>query len=332
MDGFIQSLWKELYLALLNNNDNYDYFMEVADNLHDDLLWWKNNILVAINPIRDQHYELEIYTDASTTGWGAACGNNKTGGLWAATERVNHINYLELLAAYFGLMTYANNKRECDILLRVDNTTAISYINRMGGVQYPHLNKITREIWNLCEERKIFIFASYIRSSLNVEADSESRKLNIDTEWELGSQEFARIGHRFGEPRIDLFASRINAKCALYISWKKDPFAYNIDAFTMDWSQFYFYAFPPFSLILRTLKKIVSDKATGIVIVPQWPSQPWYPLYMSLRVKETIIFPPSKYLLSSPFRQTHPLHRHLSLVACVLSGRGFVDNAYLKRL
>lgn len=325
-----KALERAKYLALLKNNDDYDAFMEVPDNLYDDLLWWTNHILVAVNPIRNQNYDSEIFTDASLTGWGAACGNEKTGGHWTATERSNHINYLELLAVYFGLKSFANNKRDCNILLRVDNTTAISYLNRMGGVQYPHLNQITRQIWEWCEERNIFIFASYIRSSLNTEADGESRKLNIDTEWELNLREFDKIVYNFGKPSIDLFASRINAKCPIYMSWKRDPFAFNIDAFTVDWAQFYFYAFPPFALILKTLNKIVSDKATGIVVVPHWPSQPWYPLYKALCIKEILTLPPSKYLLTCPFRSTHPLHRHLSLAACVLSGKDFGSSSCQK--
>lgn len=327
-----KSLERAKYLALLKNNDNYDAYMYIPDNLCDDLYWWKNNILLAVGKIRDHNYDIELFTDASMTGWGAACGTESTGGHWTNTEQKNHINYLELLAVYFGLKSFADDKKDCQILLRVDNTTAISYLNRMGGVQYPHLNQLASKIWSWCEKRRIFVFASYIRSSLNTEADSESRKMNIDTEWELGHRQFEEITQCFGEPCIDLFASRINTKCRLYISWKRDPFAYNIDAFTVDWSQFYFYAFPPFALILKTLNKIVADKATGIVVVPKWPSQPWYPFFMSLRIKEIVIFPPSKYLLSSPFRSTHPLHQHLSLVACVLSGKDSGSSKYLNPL
>lgn len=327
-----KSLERAKYLALLKNNDNYDAYLNLPDNLQEDLHWWKNNLLVAVNPIRQQNFNLEIYTDASTSGWGAACGSETTGGFWSSSERSSHINCLELLAIYFGLKSFANNKKNCDILVRVDNTTAISYVNRMGGVQYPHLNSIAKKIWNWCEERKIHIFASYIRSSLNVEADRESRNLNVDTEWELGSREFNNITLNFGVPSIDLFASRTNTKCPLYMSWKRDPFAYNIDAFTLDWSKFFFYAFPPFALILKTLNKIVFDKATGIVVVPHWPSQPWYPLFRSLCVEKILIFPPSKNLLTSPFRSTHPLHRHLSLAACVLSGKDSGDNQYQNRL
>lgn len=85
-----------------------------------------------------------FFSDASKTGWGAACGKDRANGKWSKNEKTLHINYLEILAAYFGLMVFAKNLRDCQILLRIDNTTAISYINKMGGVRFPHLTDITR--------------------------------------------------------------------------------------------------------------------------------------------------------------------------------------------
>lgn len=56
-----------------------------------------------------------------------------------------HINYLELKAAFFGLECFAKNLSHCDILIRIDNTTAIAYINNMGGIQFPNLSKIAKQ-------------------------------------------------------------------------------------------------------------------------------------------------------------------------------------------
>lgn len=317
---YTKSIERAKYLALLNNND-YDRTMEVPNYLREDLIWWEHNILLTYNPIRTFNYALEIFTDASTTGWGAACRSEKIGGFWTVEERLHHINYLELLAALFGLKSFASSYSNCEILMRIDNTTALSYINRMGGVQYPHLNKITRDIWQWCEKRNIFVFASYIKSSQNKDADMESRNLNIDTEWELSSAAFNKIVEKFGRPQIDLFASRLNAKCDKYISWKRDPYAYNIDAFTVKWDKYFFYAFPPFSLILKSLQKIVNEEATGIIVFPYWPSQPWFPMLKQLTVSKIVTFPPSRTLLSSAFSELHPLHRQLSLAATILSGK-----------
>jgi hypothetical protein len=53
----------------------------------------------------------------------------------------------------------------------------------------------------------------------------------------------------------------------------------------------YFYAFPPFCVILRTLKKIIHDKAQGTLVVPYWPSQPWFPLLEKLTTDRIILEP-----------------------------------------
>ena len=42
------------------------------------------------------------------------------------------------------------------------------------------------------------------------------------------------------------------------MSWKPDPQACAVDALSVSWKDIYFYAFPPFSMILKVLQKIQS--------------------------------------------------------------------------
>lgn len=231
-----------------------------------------------------------------------------------------------------ALKCFAEDSSNCEILLRIDNTTAIAYVNKMGGVQYLGLDKVAKDIWRWCEERNIWLFASYIRSKDNVEADQGSRIQNIDTEWELAEYAFTKIENAFGVPEIDLFASRSNTKCSRFCAWQRDPEAHSIDAFTLDWARWKFYAFPPFALILRVLRKLIDDRAEGIVVVPYLPTQPWYPLFRSILVGEPIMFEPSANLLLSPCRsQVHPLATKLALVAERLSARPTDGKMFQKR-
>ena len=301
------------FLALSRNNNNYDSVMSLSLD---------NSLLVSSgNSIETVDYFMKIFSDASRTGWGAVCGSQKTHGFWSESEKEFHINYLELKSAFFGLQCFAKDIRKVNILLRIDNTTAIAYINRMGGIQFENLNRLTKEIWQWCEVRDISVFASYISSEDNCEADFESRRLEPETEYEISSFAFNKITEFFQIPDIDLFASRTNHKCIRYVSWKKDPGSETIDAFTLNWKDFYFYAFPPFSIILKVLRKIRKDKAQGIVVIPDWPAQPWYPLFQSMLAAEPLIFNPNKHLLISCDIQQHPLWRSLSLVVGRLSGR-----------
>lgn len=230
--------------------------MKLPATLSSDFFWWKSHISDAVNTIKQQKYALEIFSDASLTGWGVTCNGETTYGAWDKSERNAHINYLELVAAYYALRCFATTKYDCEILLRIDNTTAIANINRMEGIQYPHLNSIARKIWQWCERRGLWITASDIASKENVEADQGSRTINIDTEWELAPWAFQTIVREFGVPEIDLFASRNNKKCKKFCSWHRDLEAFCVDAFTMEWTEYNFYVFPPFALVLRVLRKI----------------------------------------------------------------------------
>lgn len=118
-------------------------------------------------------------------------------------------------------MPFTDKIHNTEILMRIDNTTTIACMNKMGSVQYPNFNEVTREIWQWCERRRLFIFASYINSKDNCEADELSRQKFKDTEWELADYAFKNIIDALGQPEVDLFASRNNAKC--FVSWKNDP-------------------------------------------------------------------------------------------------------------
>lgn len=251
-------------------------------------------------------------------------------GYWNESEKQEHINYLELLAAYNVLQSFGKNISSCEVLLRVDNTTAVSYINRMGGVKYIRLNTISRKIWDWAEKHQIWIYASYINTKDNIQADSASRNLKIDTEYELNQNIFNNICSQLGQPKIDLFANQLNRKCTSYVSWMPDPGSLHVNAFTIPWNKWFFYAFPSFSLVPRVLSKIQTDKAKGIVVVPFWPSQFWWPLFMSLSVDKPLTIQPDESLLVSPFISSHPLWKNLSLAVVVLSGEYSSTEAFQK--
>lgn len=210
--GFIhcKQLERQKYLVLKFNGGDYEGKIWITESMLEDFNWWKKNAIIGSNPIRTQNYSIEIFSDSSLSGWGCFCNDARAFGFWNRQERKNHINYLELLAAFFALKCFASELSQCEVLLRLDNNTAIAYVNKAGGVQFPHLSELSRKIWNWCEERKIWIRASYIPSAENVEADKASRIVNTDSEWELSHTVFEQIKKQFGPFSVDLFASRLN--------------------------------------------------------------------------------------------------------------------------
>jgi len=305
--------------SLSDHHGNFEAKITLSKECLFDIDWWLRNSQNSSTPVRVDVFSHTMFTDASKTGWGAVCGSQRAGGAWKSSQSSNSINYLELLAVYYGLRSFFNNSHNLQLLLRIDNTTAICYINRMGGVKHRSLNILARKIWQWCEARQLWINATYITSRDNFNADKESRRL-YSAEWSLDSFSYNLIITNLGyTPKIDLFASTSNYKCPMFVSWRPDPYAWAVDAFTIPWNHLEFYAFPPFSLILRVLQKIISDHATGILIVPLWPTQPWFPLFNKLCVNK-IILPPDKFCLSL-HSNPHPLSRSLFLVAGLLSGK-----------
>ena len=67
----------------------------------------------------------------------------------------------------------------------------------------------------------------------------------------LNKRAFTKIVQTFGKPEIDIFASRLNAQLERYVSWLPDPGAEAVDAFSLNWANFDFYAFPPFCLLSK---------------------------------------------------------------------------------
>jgi hypothetical protein len=117
---------------------------------------------------------------------------------------------------------------------------------------------------------------------------------------------------------VDLFASRLNKISEKYVSWRPDPGAFALDVFTLNWGNFdYIYLFPTFSLITRVVQKVREDRATGLLIVPDWPTQCWFPLIKLIQPPR--ILKMDKWMIS-PIDEEVADPLAPTLLACPLSG------------
>ena len=131
-----------------------------------------------------------------------------------------------------------------------------------------YCNDLAFDIWSWAVKKDIWLSASHVPGVENNIADLKSRYFYDNKEWSLNPYMFEKVCETFGKPEIDLFTTRLNAKCELYVSFKPDPNAFAVDAFTQNWNDIKGYAFPPFSLIGRILAKIKREEASITVIVP----------------------------------------------------------------
>ena len=190
-----------------------------------------------------------------------------------------------------------------------------------GGTHSRKLNFLARCIWVWCVRHNFWLTASHIPGPDNVIADFFSRNFKEHIEWCLNREVFLEICNRFGEPDLDLFASRLDRQILNFVSWFPDPEALMTDTFSFSWAPFFSYGFPPFCLLNKLLAKIRSDSAMGIFILPVWPTQPWFSAKLHLLAANPVMLPQSENLLFLPFSdKKHRLLPQMRLMACLLSG------------
>lgn len=309
--------------SLKNNKGNFDACTNLNLESKNELIWWIENIDNAYFPLLKSNPEIELKSDASKLGFGSFCNSESAGGRWSPEESEMHINALELKAIENGLKSFEDVLTGKHVKIFTDNTCALSFIRDMGGSKSVVCNDIANRIWKWCIARNIDITISFIAGKINFEADRASRVFNDRTEWKLYPSYFKDIVSEFGTPEIDLFASKLNTQCTKYVSWGRDPEAIAYDAFTIDWSQWKFiYAFPPFCIILRVLKKWSADQAEGVFVGPVWTTAPWYPVLMKMTKRPPLYLKRGKRTLTQPSTgEPHPLHKKIQMAAYLLSGK-----------
>ncbi len=322
-------------LALAGNKYNFEAKMEISAKARADIHWWLEKLPSLSGPIRVPKPDLVIYTDASLEGWG---GHNpqsgqSCGGRWDLDEQKHHINYLELKAVWLTLFSFCRNLTDWHIRVMSDNTTTVACINKQGSTQSFKCNSMARHIWDFAVDRNIWLSAAHCPGVLNTEADLASRVFKDETEWTLNQNDFLQICNWLGTPNIDLFASRLNCKVKPYCAWQPDPEAIFIDALMFDWTHYYFYAFPPFSVIHLVLQKIMQEETEGIVVVPWWSTKPWFTQFVNMICADPIVMHVTDQTLFLPFSlRTHPLSGKLRLIAATLSGNRSRPREYRERL
>ena len=154
--------------ALTNNKGNFNKNMVLSVLAREDIKWWMQDIKGSYNNIGcgNPTKSITITTDASKSGWGGTLDGQNTHGLWSQSEKLLHINVLELKAILFS-MVY--------IMIMTDNTTAVHTINNMGTCRSLECHAVVLDIWEWAKNKNIWLTATYIPGVLNEEADTLSR-------------------------------------------------------------------------------------------------------------------------------------------------------------
>ena len=234
-----------------------------------DLSWWmvRDHLLVGVRfgtPAPDLH----LYSDASSSGWGAHLLDQNVSGVWSAQEKLLHINLLEMKALFLALQVFQEDVAGHHVTAMCDNSTVVAYINKQGGTVSRPLCLLTSRLLRWTESFDVHLEARYLPGESNVLADVLSRRGQVvGTEWSLHPQVARALLRTWGNPSIDLFATCLNAKLPLYCSLVPDPQAVFEDAFRHPWDDLDLYAFPPFALVGRVIARV--QQSSRVATLPK---------------------------------------------------------------
>ncbi|KAI2654443.1 ORF V: Enzymatic polyprotein [Labeo rohita] len=140
-----------------------------------------------------------VTTDASNKGWGALCDGSPAYGLWSKAEEGFHINCLEMLAVCHALHSFLPNLKGHHVLVRSDNMTVVSYINRQGGLSSRRLFTLVKGLLEWAQLNLASLRAVHVPGRLNQGADMLSRNNVPSGEWMLHPQTVQKIWEIFGK-------------------------------------------------------------------------------------------------------------------------------------
>ena len=283
-----------------------------------DLSWWmvKDHLLVGVRfgtPAPDLH----LYSDASSSGWGAHLLDQNVSGVWSAQEKLLHINLLEMKALFLALQAFQEDVAGHHVTSMCDNSTVVAYVNKQGGTVSRPLCLLTSRLLRWTESFDVHLEARYLPGESNVLADVLSRRGQVvGTEWSLHPQVARALLRTWGNPSIDLFATCLNAKLPLYCSLVPDPQAVFEDVFRHPWDDLDLYAFPPFALVGRVIARVQQSSRVAMTLVaPLWPEKEWFADLLLLLTQPPLVLPCWDKLLRQPhcnlFHQgAHALNLH----------------------
>ncbi len=175
--------------------------------------WTDLAFLRAGVPLEQVSRHTVVTTDASSTGWGATCNGQAASGLWTGRRLLWHINCLELWAVHLALRQFRPLLLGKHVLVRTDNSAAVSYINRLGGIRSHRMSQLARHLLLWSHTQFKSLRAVHIPGQPNRAADALSRQLTFPGEWRLHPE------------TIRLIWSPPTASCTWYVPWPRAPSA-----------------------------------------------------------------------------------------------------------
>ena len=151
---FYQSLEKDKFHGLNENNFSYDAKTVFSDQSKQDLLWWTKCLHISCSkPIKPRTPSVLLFSHASDEGFDAHLTSlldgsilDFTQGNWSPAESSCHINVKEIMAVKFALFSLFPDANYLVIGVRCNNSSVVTYFSHMGDLGSEALNAVTKQI------------------------------------------------------------------------------------------------------------------------------------------------------------------------------------------
>jgi ribonuclease HI len=301
---YLRSLYNTLTQTLKRTNQSWTGSLQLQISNRAEIRWWKRNVV--LNAPHQLHKltspEATLITDASRIGWGAVLKVQEeqfvTFGRYSTEISQQSSNYREITAVLLALRFFRSilNKRKVKCLsILSDNQTTIAILTKVRAKH--RLLLPARKIFSILTKWQIQIIAQYLPGKENVKADSLSR-LDLSGDYQLDRNVFlSGLRSLKVSPTIDCFSTVLNHLLPVYITVIPCSTAAAVDAFSVSWGKEMPYLHPPIILIMKCLRKVVLDKIQAVIVTPDWPGQPWWPLLIQITVRKIVLGESSQILL-----------------------------------
>ena len=271
--------------------------------------------------------------DAAGGGQQRAGQARFSGGFWSPEERLLfHITLKELIAVRRGIIVHAQELRGRVVRLWEDNLAVVHIIANRTSKSHALMAEL-RVLLALLDELHIELRPRYIRSELNP-ADFYSRLVDRDA-WSLRPSVTKMIlaqaaWRHLPAASLDPFASAQFAQCKRFASRIFAPSALASDGLALDWGRERgtVWVNPPWALLPACIAKLQQERPAAVLIVPEWPTQVWWPALVALGGHHLRLPRPKFSVVAHHGRKVEPfLNASIQLLAVLLprGGRRYFD-------
>ena len=272
--------------AWCQRTGNWSDGIQVPQWVLSEVAWWSSPAVLQGLPLAARETEVTLFTDASSSGWGAQLGSHSTQGQWSASQRLCHINVLEMQAVIYAVRDFLPHLRYRVVRLMCDNVVTVAYIKNEGGTRSHTLMQMTIWLLKWCDSKAITLVPVHLPGVRNIQADSLSKVgQTLTTEWTMAMESLRPVFAKWGEPQIDMFATCANRRLVKFVSPYPDPRAEWADAMSMPWDKErgLVYAFPSFKMVPQVLQKIAQSPGVQVILIALLqPAASWFPELMDL--------------------------------------------------